>query len=439
MERRWSTIDTIAAVLATLGGSGLIAAWVVQKTVDTTEIPEGVWVASFAALALAAVLFAVSLVKSKRAPKYRQATWPHEAGSHYFKLAREDGDDFGYAIARVYRRRLILPDVDEGEPTTPKKWANRGDAVTYCYPDHFGEATQPPVMGKYRVRWSVSPFDDPKLRPNSRTVKTTKFEITKADHEAAKTALETGQNEVAATPQKTAEPHDPTKDYNARLSFEISGQGRFRYLLSGLHDVGNGWDRGVEMEVVLPSGKLVKAGGWVGLDTPEMRRAVAQGGGARAELPGPYVIRWRNMPSPDYESEVIAEKVVTLESTGPRKGWTAHHHWRGEEIVFEVVQDSLGREQLRGFRCEVWGPSPLVPFEADDRSHEQAFGPPSLKEKGSFVFPQDFRDAPALQNLHDGDYTVYWTAWEVAGESSPHRQLDVARDAFHVTRDGSVE
>lgn len=238
------------------------------------------------------------------------------------------------------------------------------------------------------------------------------------------------------------EPHDPGKSYGAVLAQEVIGEGRFRYLASSLHDVGNGWDRGVELEVERPSGKLVKVGGWLGLDAPATRRALAQGQAVRAEEPGPYVIRWRSVPLSEYESEVIAEEVITLERTGPLEGWIAHHANLGEEVMFQVDRDSPGRGLVHGFKCEIWGPSPGVPFEADDRRRESAqgniiiHGLPREKGQGSFTFPNDFSDAPALRDLRDGDYKVYWTAW-AAEESVP--PIDVAHDAFHVDRTGYVD
>jgi hypothetical protein len=45
--------------------------------------------------------------------------------------------------------------------------------------------------------------------------------------------------------EPTTERHDPDRDYDATLTQEVVGQGRYRVLLSGLREVGNGWDRGV--------------------------------------------------------------------------------------------------------------------------------------------------------------------------------------------------
>jgi len=244
----------------------------------------------------------------------------------------------------------------------------------------------------------------------------------------------------AEPPPKEPQPRDSTKDYSATLTHEVIGEGRYRYLLSALHDVGNGWDQGVEMQVERPSGTIARVQGWQGLDSPQMRRSVGEGAGIRAESEGTYVIRWRNMPLPDYESEVIAEEAIILEPTAPREGWIAHHANLGGEIMFQVDRDSPARGLLHGFKCEIWGPSPLAPFQADDRVREKVLGTlPSAKGQGTFTFPQDFSDAPALRDLQDGDYTVYWTAWEATSQPNSSRPLDVARDAFHVTRAGYVE
>jgi len=427
MERRWSTIDTIAAVLVPLGAAILIAAWVIVTTTDR-DIPGWIWVLSSGLVLAGIVLFAVSLITGTRAPGYLETTWPYRDGAQYMKLARSDGADFGYAVARVVRKRPPRRAADEGVPDQLKRG---GVGVTYCYPNHFPAATTPPQVGKYRVRWSVSPFDDHRLlrRRAGRRVATTKFEITEADHQAALDSASSGN---------TPEPHDPEKDYGGSLSHEVFGEGRFRVLGSGLNDVGNGWDRGVQLEIVCPPGRLMKVGGWQNLDSPEMRRLAAQGGGVHAESPGQYIIRWRNIPAPAFASEVIDEKTITLGPTGPREGWRAWHEKRRGEIVFHVEQLSRGREALNGFRCDIYGPG--GPFEADDRALEKTLGPPRPKGEGSFQFPEDFPDAPTLHNLRDGDYEVCWTAWEESDESgSQGNQLDVARDAFHVARDGSIE
>jgi hypothetical protein len=234
-------------------------------------------------------------------------------------------------------------------------------------------------------------------------------------------------------------PHDPEKTYTGTPSHKVSGQGRFRALEATL-DVGSGYDTGVTCEIVRPDGQSFPFG-WEGVNHPKTRREIRDNGfGIWAREEGPYTIRWWSRPPPGYAPELIAEEEVPLGPTGPLDGWIARHSWRGKEIVFEVAQESSGNEHLHGFKCEIFGPSPLVPFVADHRSQEETFGLPSLKATGSFVFPQDFSDAPAVQDLHDGDYTVYWTAWDVSGEPGlPNTQLDVARDTFHITWDGSVE
>jgi hypothetical protein len=259
---------------------------------------------------------------------------------------------------------------------------------------------------------------------------------------AYSTAVNTGKvirpaDESAPAPPKT-EPRDPNKDYGATLTHEVIGAGRFRALLSGLDYVGDGWDRGVELTVVRPSGKAERVMGWQDLDVPRARRGVEQGSGIIAEQEGPYVIQWRNIPLPPYESEVIAEETVPLGPTGPREGWAAAHRRENGALIFTVERDSPDREPLHGFECII--KAPWDQYEASDRrKQEKFFDLPIPKDKGSFRFPEDFSDAPVLIDLRDGEYMVYWTAWEAEDESHSTQPIDVARDAFRVSRSGLIE
>jgi hypothetical protein len=144
------------------------------------------WLVVFLILAGTAVLtflysgyLAVRSAFTRR--QYPQTSYDGEAGSKYLKLGSHAPEADLFGIPRVFRKRLVGANVDEGEPTKVKK----GMPVTYVYPDHFGGATIPLVAGRYEARWSVSPFEDLRLRRKPKTVATTKFEITEADCEAA--------------------------------------------------------------------------------------------------------------------------------------------------------------------------------------------------------------------------------------------------------------
>jgi hypothetical protein len=252
----------------------------------------------------------------------------------------------------------------------------------------------------------------------------------------AASSLPVIQEESPAPVALPPQPHDRDKKYNADLTYEVIGQGRYRYLVSGLReDVGNGWDLGARLEIELPSKQIVSGGGWQGLDTPEMRRLAGRGGGAQAEAEGPYVIRWRSIPAEGYDSEVMAEERIVLPPTAPLEGWRARNLRRGDEMLFLVEPDSSSRGPLHGFKCEIVGPTPGSPFVADDDHREKTFFDlPSPKERREFVYPDDFVDASRIRDLYDGDYTVYWTAWQPDDGSHGRLQLDVARDGFSVNR-----
>jgi hypothetical protein len=263
-----------------------------------------------------------------------------------------------------------------------------------------------------------------------------------AEHDgSAPNVSDAGGGPETESPLLQQEPPDPDKKYNADLTYEVVGQGRYRYLICGLReDVGDGWDRGAQLEVLVPSKQIVPLGGWMGLDTPETRRAARRGHAVGAEAEGPYVIRCWSIPAPGYENEVMVEQTVHLPPTASLEGWTAQNVKRGDELLFRVEPDSPGRGTLRGFKCEVFGPAPGAPFVADDNVREKTFyGHPSPKERGEFVFPGDFADAPQTRNLHDGEYAVYWTAWEPNDDPDGVRLLDVARDRFSVSRTSGVE
>ena len=259
-------------------------------------------------------------------------------------------------------------------------------------------------------------------------------------------APEIGSTDSRTTPETQGpEPHDPTKDYSARPEHQVRWQGRFRYIRGSLHDVGNGWDRGVWLEVELPSGEVRRIHEWQDLSGRPMRREVEKGDGVSAEPGGDYIFRWRSVSVPPYESEVVAEETITLDPTGPLADWIADH--RGLEARFALQVRHMNGDQgspLQGFRCSVSGPEGV--FEADDRDRESQMGIiqrgefPTPKTKGEFFFPEDFTGAPATRDLRDGRYTVYWTAWEPDpnGEWLEHEWIDVARDAFEVTRNGQI-
>lgn len=199
MDRRWSTIDSIATALFGAGVVGLIACWTIQGTSQGAGIPRWIWVAFIVLCGLGIVLFAISLSTAGHGGKYVQTTRPAQDGSHYFTLGREDGSNFGYAVPRIFRRRFLLRDVDRGEPSTVKKTSQQGQAVTYCYPDHFADAHRPVPVGKYRVRWSLAHHADPALRRgrSGRKVATTNFEVTEADHATAEAVFRRGMYEAS--------------------------------------------------------------------------------------------------------------------------------------------------------------------------------------------------------------------------------------------------
>jgi hypothetical protein len=118
----------------------------------------------------------------------------------------------------------------------------------------------------------------------------------------------------------------------------------------------------------------------------------------------------------------------------------AGHSGLGSELQLEVVSDHPGAA-LQGFQCVVAGPD--REYVADDAVRERTMGligptdRPNPKEGSSFLFPRDFPEAPAPVDLRDGEYRVYWTAWEaVEGGVAEYRPLDVARDSFRVLRNG---
>ena len=134
---------------------------------------------------------------------------------------------------------------------------------------------------------------------------------------------------------------------------------------------------------------------------------------------------------------------MELEPTGPLVDWIATHHRLLLELVLDGRHESGEREHaIQGFMCEVIGPSGQ--FRADDRDRESAMGLisgrelPNPKTQGDFHFPRDFQDAPQVSDLHAGEYSVSWSAWESADEPFGYQPLDVARDTFRVLRDGEV-
>jgi hypothetical protein len=187
--------------------------------------------------------------------------------------------------------------------------------------------------------------------------------------------------------------------------------------------------------------------GWNSLDNPGQRRRIGgDGQWIDAEEAGRYEIRWVSNPRRGFAEELVATDVVELDKTGPRKGWTASHEGVGDTEVLSVSRDGDEIPVLQGFRCQVSGPSGT--FVADDRDRERVLGLirgadyPLLKEEGSFGFPRDFADAPMRNDVKDGDYEILWSAWEpddsVGAGPFQYRPVDVARDAFHVDREGSI-
>ncbi len=229
------------------------------------------------------------------------------------------------------------------------------------------------------------------------------------------------------------EPRDPSKDYTGISKSEVSGQGRFRSLRFTLHEIGSGYDRGVECEVTGPHGERAKET-WSDLQLPGNRRRLAEkGNSVWAREEGPYVAIWSNSPLSGYEPDVIARDVVPLGPTGPLEGWTARHELSGDQLLLRVCRDTDEQGQLYRFRCELKGPS--GDFWAEDDSGTI----PQPKHEAQLVYPRDFQgEVPSLPNLIDGTYDVFWEAKEQSNESDPLEPVDVARDAFHVTRKGQI-
>lgn len=250
--------------------------------------------------------------------------------------------------------------------------------------------------------------------------------------------------DFATPPVPEHQPHEANKDYSPpKPIHNVMGQGRFRTLAVGLDEVPNGYDRGVRGEVRSPSGRSVSLG-YAGLHDPRQRRRVADEGLAVSAVEeGDYAVVWRNEVPAPYEPEIIAEETVPLPTTGPLEGWDAEHTAFDDEVRLIVNRDEPSRGLLHGFECVVAGPS--GEFAADDRGRESQVGIitpgelPRPKGQGEFRFPQDFREAPEVRNLQDGEYTVYWTAWQDEGDDfGAWRQLDVARDQFTVMRSGLI-
>jgi len=242
------------------------------------------------------------------------------------------------------------------------------------------------------------------------------------------------------------EPHDPLKDYSARAEHEVRWQGRFRHIRATLHDVGNGWDRGVRLEVEFPSGEVRNIHEWQDLSVRAMQREVAEkGDGVEAEPAGPYILRWRSVPLPQYLSEIVAEETIPLDPTGPLEDWVAEHQGLEARFVLRVRHINGERgSPLQGFRCNVIAPGDE--FMADDRDRELKMGIiqfgefPTPKTQGQFFFPNEFEDAPERRDLRDGEYTVFWTGWrpDPSGDWLESEWVDVARDTFKVLRNGQI-
>lgn len=116
-----------------------------------------------------------------------------------------------------------------------------------------------------------------------------------------------------------------------------------------------------------------------------------------------------------------------------------------DRLILEVRhQDGGEGSQLQGFHCVMFGPS--GDFTADDRNRETTMGLispgqfPNPKTSGGFEFPRDFSDGIAIEDLRDGRYSVYWSAWVPDSSAGlfAYEWVDVARDEFQVLRDGRV-
>jgi hypothetical protein len=236
-------------------------------------------------------------------------------------------------------------------------------------------------------------------------------------------------------------PHAEGKNYSATARHEVTGQGRYRSLTCTLHDVGDGYDSGVEVEIVSPSGQKARTS-WGNLEIPATRRRIANDGcSVWAREPGSYSVTWRTRATREFSPEVVAQEQVELPATGPLPDWVAHHAGMGTEVILQVDREEGHGGLLRGFLCQITGPG--GEWDADDRIREQILGIiavhnlPNPKGQGSFSFPQDFRKALALRDMIAGTYKVYWTAWDLTDDME-QVALDVAHDTFEVTRSGLV-
>jgi len=171
------TILQVAVGLGTTVGQGQALQW-------------NPWFTGAAFVGVVTALLGVWLMVASHKAGFVEAQRPHRDGAHYITLARKDGTDFGYAVPRVRRKRMMRRGVDQGEPDNLKRWSPQGDGVTYCFPEHFSGAETPPPAGRYIARWSVSPHAEAGLRKrSSKRANRTHLRISDEDHAAAEAKL----------------------------------------------------------------------------------------------------------------------------------------------------------------------------------------------------------------------------------------------------------
>jgi hypothetical protein len=187
MDRRWSTLDSIATALLSIAGSTLLALWLLSHAEGPEAVPAWLWGLALGMAGVGALLFVVSLLANRGKPKLRVSEGPHKRGSRLLHLYTEDGRDLGYPVPFVFGpRRGLREGPYRGRPMQPKP--AKDGMVNYVYPDHFGTGgPRPEQPGTYTVKWSLVRSVNPTVLDSMklRTAKKSRFEITEADNKEA--------------------------------------------------------------------------------------------------------------------------------------------------------------------------------------------------------------------------------------------------------------
>jgi hypothetical protein len=238
-------------------------------------------------------------------------------------------------------------------------------------------------------------------------------------------------------PNKSAPPEpvpfvrDLRKNYRAIARLEMEGEGLNRQLRATLHEIGNGWERGVYSEIRDPEGRRDRHT-WQGFNEETYRMLETKGHLVGAVRTGIYVSEWWGVGSGNERNELID----SMEFDAPKVGlpdWVASHE--GGELTPLLLRLTPPKNAMSDrVSVMIEGPMGTHTVPAWDQIRLTGVIPPGTAGvQGQFneyhfvIYPDSIPELDG-QRLDDGWYGIEWRIAQGVGTAVADVDLFLIQD-----------